>query len=261
MVKPNLMQLVKSTRTSMSKHVPEILLGIGIGGMVTTTLLAVQETPKALAILEEEKLQRWKETGDDTMTKVEVVKTCWKCYIPAMLTGGASIMCLIGSGSASARRTAALAAAYQLSESALSEYKDKVLETVGEKKERTIREKISEDRVQKTPVQQTEVIMTGGGDTLFLEPTSKRYFNSDIETIRRIVNDLNEEIINHIGGYVSLTEFYEEIGLERTDISDDLGWNVDAQIRIDYHPVLTDKGKPCIALYYSTPPKYGYEKY
>ena len=260
MVKPNLTKLVYGTRAAMSKHAPEILMGVGITGMVTSTVLAVRATPKALALLEEEKLQRWKETGDDTMTKTEIVQTCWKCYIPAAITSGVSIACLIGSSSVSASRTAALAAAYQLSETALTEYKEKVLETVGEKKERSIREKISEDRVKQNPVTQSEVYVTNDGETLFLEPVSKRYFKSDIEIIRRIQNDLNKQMIHDISGYVSLSDFYDEIHLERTDISDNIGWNTNELIDIDFHPAMTDKNKPCIALYYNAAPKYGYDK-
>ena len=53
MVKFNAKQIVKSLQVTMAKHSPEILTGIGIAGMVATTVLAVRATPKALALLEE----------------------------------------------------------------------------------------------------------------------------------------------------------------------------------------------------------------
>ncbi len=43
------------TRKAMKKHSPEILTGIGIAGMITTTVMAVKATPKALILLEEKK--------------------------------------------------------------------------------------------------------------------------------------------------------------------------------------------------------------
>lgn len=263
MVKPNMARLIRSTRTLVTKHSPEILTGIGIAGMVTTTVLAVKATPKALALIEEEKRRRWKasDDGDDSITNFEVTKLCWKCYIPAVVTGVASTACLIGASSVSAKRTAALAAAYQLSETALSEYRDKVIETIGEKKERTVREKVSEERVKQNPVNNSEVIISHKGDTLFLEPVSKRYFMSDIENVRRAENMLNKQMLHDISGYVSLSDFYDEIGLDHTDMSDGIGWNVNELINIDFHAALTEDEKPCIALYYTVPPRYGFEDF
>ena len=64
------------------------------------------------------------------LTKTETVKACWKVYIPAMVTGTASIVCLIGASSVNAKRNAALAAAYTLSDTAFREYKEKVITIV-----------------------------------------------------------------------------------------------------------------------------------
>ena len=73
----------KSTRTFLGKHSPEILTGIGVTGMITTTVLAVKSTPKALILIEEKK----KELGTDKLTTIEVVKAAWKPYIPALELG------------------------------------------------------------------------------------------------------------------------------------------------------------------------------
>ena len=103
----------------------------GIAGMITTTVLAVRSTPKALKLIEEKK----KEEGVDKLTPAETVKTAWKCYIPAMVLGATSVGCLVGASRVSLRRNAALATAYKLSETALTEYREQVVETIGEKKE------------------------------------------------------------------------------------------------------------------------------
>lgn len=256
MGKSNMRTVFKSLKTTASKHSPEILIGIGVAGFITTTVLAVKATPKAMRILEAAK----KDKGDD-LTKLEVVKVAWKPYIPAAITGAASIACVIGANSVNARRNAALATAYQLSTAALSEYKDKVVETIGEKKEHTIREKISKDRVEQNPVTNSTVYVTGNGESLFLEPISKRYFKSDIERIRSVVNTLNEHMYNDAFGQIALSDLYDELGLERTDISDDIGWSIEkGSIKVDFHPVMSDDGKPCLAIYYDNAPKWGYDK-
>lgn len=256
MNKPNVTKWIRSVRTFTSKHSPEILTGIGIAGMITTTILAVQATPKALKCIEAAK----EEAGTEELAVVETVQAAWKPYIPAVVTGGVSVACLIGATRESLRRNAALATAYQLSTTALADYKEKVVETIGEKKEKQVREEVAKKKVEEYPVSKSEVLVTSGGDTMFLEPVSMRYFTSDLEKIRKIVNDLNYRLVCGMEEYISLSEFYDEVGLSHTSNSDDLGWNLgrDGQLAIDYHPVLADNGKPCLMLDFMVSPRYDY---
>ena len=53
MNKPKLAATFRNVKTAMAKHSPEILTGIGIAGMIGTTVLAVKATPKALRLIEE----------------------------------------------------------------------------------------------------------------------------------------------------------------------------------------------------------------
>lgn len=247
---------IRNIGVSVSKHSPEILTGIGIAGMITTTVLAVKATPKALELIEAKK----EEEKIDKLKPVEVVKTCWKPYLPAVITGVCSTACLVGASSVNFRRNAALATAYKVSETALNEYREKVVETIGEEKERVVREKVDKERVEKTPVSKSEVYITSKGETLCLDPLSKRYFKSDIETIRKAENELNKQMIHDMFGYVSVNDFYDEIGLEQTDIGDELGWNVNQLMDIDFTSQIADNGEPCIVLNYSVAPKYNYTK-
>ena len=43
-----LSKFVMDTKRMVYKHSPEILTGIGVAGMITSTILAVKATPKAL---------------------------------------------------------------------------------------------------------------------------------------------------------------------------------------------------------------------
>ena len=258
MDKQNVVNFFKGFKGSVVKHGPEILTGIGIAGMITTTILAVKATPKALEKIEEKK----NELNVNILTRKETLQAAWKPYIPAVVTGIASTACLIGATSVSARRTAALTTAYQLSTTALNEYKEKVVETIGEKKEQTIREKIAQDKVDKQPASKSEVFVAAPGGVLFLEPVSNRYFTSDIETIRKTVNDLNYRLTSGMEEYISLSEFYDEIGLSHTSVSDDLGWNIgkDGQISIDFPVTKTDDGRPCLMLDYMVSPRFDFHK-
>lgn len=264
MNKLNVAKLLKDVKTIVSQHSPELLTGIGIAGMITTTVLAVRATPKALKLIENKKEELHLEPTEK-LTPVETVKATWKCYIPAAVTGVTSVACLIGASSVNARRNAALATAYNLSASALSEYKEKVVETIGEKKEQAIRDKVAEERLKKEPVNKSSIIVTGNGTSRFYDDISKRRFTSDIEKIRRIQNDLNARMLEG-EDYVSLNEFYYELGLEGISFGDDLGWNVSkngrgGMISVDFSAHLDDDNVPCIVLEYAIAPTRGYNQY
>lgn len=256
MTKADVTNFFKTLAKGVSKRSPEILTGIGVAGMITTTVLAVRATPKALTLIEDAKNEH-----ENKWTPLDTVKVAWKPYIPAALLGVTSTVCLIGACSVSTRRTAAIATAYQLSETALSEYKDKVIETFGEKKEKIVREKIAEDHLEKNPVDDAQIIFTDKGSTLCCEPISGRYFKSDIDCMKRAVNNLNEKLLCDPFGYISLNDFCDELGLEPTSKGDDLGWNVsDGQIRLDFHAKIAKNGEPCIVIDYINPPVYDYNK-
>jgi hypothetical protein len=256
LTKPNFSKALTSAKNYLSKHAPGILTGIGTAGMITTTILAVKATPKALRLLEEKK----SELETDKLTLKETVATTWKCYAPAAATCALSATCIIGASSVNARRNAVLTTAYKLSETAFQEYRESVVDAVGEKKERAIRENLSQKRLDQHPVSRSEVILTEKGNTLFCESTSKRYFKSDIDHINKVVNALNKRMISDMTGSISLNDFYYEIGLSSTSLGDALGWNVvDGLIEIELTAGKADDGNPCLVIEYERPPKYDFE--
>lgn len=255
MSKLNLSKLIKNTRFVLSKHSPEILTGLGIAGMITTTVLAVKATPKALRCIDDAVYEK----EESNLTSIETVKACWKCYIPAAITGTVSIACLVGASSVNARRNTALATAYKLSETALTEYREKVVETIGEKKERNIKDAIAKDNVEKNPVMQQNVIITGKGDTLCYDKLFGRYFKSDIDALKKTENELNRRMFSE--SYISLNDFYYEVGLDGVDAGEDLGWNIDnGYIDLNFSSQLSSDGQPCLVVSFNIPPKYEYYK-
>ena len=63
MHKPNIKAAYNAVKKSTIKHSPEILTGIGIAGMVTTTVMAVRATPKALRLIDNAELKKANETN------------------------------------------------------------------------------------------------------------------------------------------------------------------------------------------------------
>lgn len=246
---------VKNTQNAISRHSPEILTGLGIAGMLTTTVLAVKATPKALRSIEDAEYEK-----GEKLTIPETVKVCWKHYIPAAATGVTATACLIGANKIHISRTTALAAAYKLSETALDEYREKVVETLGEKKERNIRDKVAEQQVKNNPASRSEIIVTGNGDTRFFDPMSGRHFFSSIEKIKKAENELNKEMLHNIGGYMSLNDFYDAIDVPHADVGEVIGWNTDNLIDMDVSAQVDDDGMPSIVLEYLNRPEYGYDQ-
>lgn len=254
MTKFDLRSTIRSVQKALTRHSAAILTGTGIAGMITTTVLAVRATPKALALLEERKNRE----KTDRLTALETVKTAGRCYIPAVLTGALSVACLISGSSVQERRNAALATAYSLSETALKEYRDKVVEVVGETKERSIRDEVAKERLQRQPEGNREIIVTDRGNTLCFDNLSGRYFYSDIEKLRKAENDINRRLRDEMT--ISLNEFYEEIGLPSIGVGDDIGWSIDKEyLEIFFSAQLTQDGRtPCLTMNYDVSPEYNY---
>ena len=265
----------KSMSSTLAKHSPEILTGLGIAGMITSTILAVKATPKAIELLEARKEELNKKSFDEEINTdyslknykeiesldfKETVKTTWKCYVPSAVMMTASIACLVGASSVHIRRNAVLATAYQLSEAAATEYKNKVVETIGAKKEEAIRDQVIKDRIEKNPVTQNQVIITEKGNTLCYDQLSGRYFKSDQEKIKQAINEINRRINNEY--YVSLNDLYDELGLEQTALGGLMGWNSDQKcLEVYFSAHLANDGTPCLALDFNIMPKYEYDKF
>ncbi len=255
MPKLKLAKAAAGLQAAIKKHSPEILTGIGIAGMITTAVMAVRATPKALMMLEEKKRER----DAEKLTPVEAVKTAWLCYLPAAVIGGVSVFCLIGASSAHVRRNTALATAYALSESALKDYQGKVVEVIGEKKEQSVRDAVAKDKIDKNPVNGREIVMTGKGDTLCYDAISGRYFKSDIDKLKKAENELNRQMLDE--RYISLNDLYYEIGLSNTKMGDDLGWNIDeGLIKLRFSSHLAEDGTPCLVLDYQLAPRYDFQR-
>jgi hypothetical protein len=242
--------LARNSAGQISANSPVILTGFAVAGLITTTVLAVKATPKALLLIEQGAYNE-----DRDLTKLEVVRVTWKCYLPATGVGLATVLCILGAHSVHTRRTAALAGIYTITEKAFSEYRAKVTETIGKGRELQVRDGIASDRVKANPTGSTEIIWTGKGQVLCYDSLTGRYFKSDIEQIRRSVNILNKRLMNEM--YISLNELYYELGLASTSLGESLGWSIEkGLLEITFSTTLNEDGEPCLVMDYAVSPKF-----
>ena len=248
----------------MSKHSPLILSGLAICGFITTVVLAVKATPKALNEIELEKDYRAEETGEMPenieLKPKDIVKITWKNYIPAAITGAATIGCIVGSEAISSRRLGSLANLYSVTTAAFDEYKHKVVEKFGENKHKEIRDEIAKDKIIKNDISdKNPVIITGDGEMLCYDSYSGRYFKSDIEKIRRLENKMNKKLIHD--NIVSLNDVYYELGLPNIKVGYDIGWNAHNMIEFAFSSHLKDGEIPVLVIDYVCAPYHDYEKF
>lgn len=231
------MKLMNSLARMIKRNSTTILSSTAITGVATTAYLSAKAGMDA-AHSEESPYMTLKERAEMT----------WKFYIPAAASGIVTVICIVGTTKVGNKRAMAAQAAFVLTERAYSEYRDKVIEEFGEKKDEKVRAAIVEDRVRKNPPSQ-EVIIVSAGTVLCCELYTGRYFQSDMETLRKAQNDLNEQLIQN--DQISLEEWYHMIGLQSTSFASDVGWNSDKMMALEFTTVLTEDGRPCLAFSYS----------
>lgn len=240
---------LNSIGRSTKEHSPVILSTIAAAGVVTTAVLAAKATLKAK--------ERLGEIAPSQITpKKDVVKAVWMLYIPAGLSGAATIACIIGANKIGARQNAALLAAYTLADQSFKQYKDEVLEQIGDVKERKIGEAVALKQMDNNPPN-TEVILVEGSDVLCYDTITGRRFRNDHESIRRAANEIDSRVLHDM--YASLNEFYILIGLDPVAIGDELGWNIDRRIELVFGSKLLD-GTPCLSIGYKQLPVKDYGK-
>lgn len=243
----------------LSDNSAAILIGTSISASISACVMVYKTGPKAKRVLEEVKNSVPEDASKATLLWEET-KALAPIVWPAVTMEAISIGCAIGSYKASARRTAAFATAYSISESRLQEYQRKVVETLGEKKEAKIRDEIAKERIKNDPVSSNQVYVPENGETLCYDTVSGRYFRSTRTRIERIVNELNGRLRSDM--YISLNEFYNELGLPEIAIGEDMGWGLESgieDIAINFSTQFADDDvTPCVVVDYYTRPRFDF---
>ena len=236
----NVRSLLKQGERIARAHSPEILAGTACAGVATTAYLAARSGYR----------HGWSDGRDDgQMDPWQMrVKYHWKKYIPPVITGAVTIGCVVMGTRIGMRRTAAMAAAYSISERAFSEYREKVAEKLGEKKETAIRDEIAQDKITAT-APGPNVILVGAGQVICYEYFTGRYILSDMEALRRAENEINSRILRC--EYANLAEFHYLIGIPPTPDAMDMGWDNEKLMELEFSACLTGEGKPAIEFRYN----------
>jgi hypothetical protein len=208
-------KLLTKSKFFLKRNSSTILTCIGAAGVVGTAVLAVKATPKALQLIEQAEAAKGEE-----LTAAETIQVAAPSYIPAIVAGVSTIVCIFGANALNKRQQAALMSAYALLDSSYKEYKAKVEEMYGEEAGAQVRAEIARDHINEADIPDED-----DGKQLFFDYFSGRYFRSTIETVQKAEYNLNRNLFTR--DYAYLNEFYEDLDLEPLETGWAYGWSKD----------------------------------
>lgn len=245
----------KANVRKLKKISPTILSCFGAAGVVGTSVLAVKATPKALRKIRLD--SKYTHNDPDAYTKLEAFQSAWFYYVPSVVMGAATIVCIFGANILNKHQQAAITSAYALLNDAYQDYKNKLKELYGEDAHRKIMEAIAVEKANDVYMASTGLVEGSSLDfdehnpddnRLFYDTYSKRYFESSINRVLQAEYYLNRDFA--IGGYRSVNDFYEFLGIAPINGGDEIGWDIATGLAwIDfnhYKTVLDDALEVCV---------------
>ena len=232
-------KIVQKAQIFAKRNASTILTALGGVGLVATTVMAVKATPKAIELIK----QAEEEKGDK-LTRLEVVQTAGKVYIPTIIVGASTLACIFGANALNKRKQAALMSAYALLDSSYKEYKNKVNELYGEDAGRGVQASIARDKYD-------DSVEIEDDKELFYDAFSGRYFNSTPYDVLRAEYNLNRKLSVETRAY--LNDFYMWLNIPPIDAGTELGWSygilesryLASWVEFDHEKVVMDDGLEC----------------
>lgn len=246
----------------IKKHSPEILVGAGIVGFITTAVLAYKASPKVNEVLESAKntvddIHRVVENPEQFVTEehpelytveeskkdlaivyaqtgIELIKACG----PAIATGTLSTLAILSGYNILRKRYVATAAAYMVLDQNFKDYRGRVIERFGKELDRELRFNIKakeideivvnedgSETVVKTTVQEVDPKTVGDYARFFDEWCTgfeKGNPEFNLMTLKNVEDYLNDKLRSN--GHLFLNEAYDALGFPRTPIGAVVGW-------------------------------------
>lgn len=217
------MKLTKTCARFLRKHGGTILAVAASVGVVATAIETGRATTKAKHLLEvDEALRTYNEDEqgivEEPPTKKDIVQTCWKAYVPAVILGGGTIACILGSNALNKKQIASLTAAYMALGKTYQEYRRQVAEHVGAEQEQEILKDAHTNDEDFVKMKSEEKL-------LCYEPISKRYFHATEAELLTAFYEVNHDFATN--GYIALNDFYGYLNLDFVPELDDRGWSID----------------------------------
>lgn len=241
------------------KHSPEILIGAGVVGVVTSAVLACKATTKLDSIMSQAKKDveqiRYaaehpeelseKYTKEDSKKDLTIVYArtglkLAKLYAPALTLGALSITCILASNNIMRKRNVALAAAYTTVDRGFKDYRNRVVERFGEELDKELKYNLKNAEVEETVVDEKGKEKTVKKTVKVADPNEysefARFYDDacdgwqkdsehNLWYLKQQQNYANDLLRTR--GYLFLNEVYDMLGIPRTKAGQIVGWVYD----------------------------------
>lgn len=227
-----------------------ILIWSGVGGLFASTIATIPMTMKATRALDKKKA----ETGKNRLGFKDTFMTIWKYYIPTAACTVISIPLIAIGNKEYGKKIVAYATYATATATSLQELRNKIPEVVGKDNAEKIKKSVAQSQVDKLPENKT-IVVTGKGKTLFYEPITNQLFESDIQTITTITNQLTAELRDSPDGEIDFTQFLGRLGLMGNGLTDNLVWSnsrsaIKGVVEVDHDITSSKDGQACFVLNY-----------
>ena len=257
-LKEKMVKAYNKSEMKVRKYSPEILAGVGVVGVIASTVMACKATTKLNDILSESKEQLEqiktvavdpayadKYTEDDakkdtTITYVQTGVKIAKLYAPSVILCTTSLGCLLASNNILRKRNAALSAAYMTVDKSFKEYRRRVAERFGDEVEKEIRYNIKAKEIttvdeEGNEVKETVKVMEGADNPTtysdyarFFDESCPAWQNDPeynltfLRAQQQYANDLLKA-----QGRLFLNDVYKMLGIDITKAGQVVGWIYD----------------------------------
>ena len=257
-LKEKMVKVYNKSEMKVRKYSPEILAGVGVVGVIASTVMACKATTKLSDILAESKEQLEqiktvavdpayadKYTEDDakkdtTITYVQTGVKVAKIYAPSVILCASSLGCLLASNNILKKRNAALSAAYMTVDKSFKEYRRRVAERFGDEVEKEIRYNIKAKEIvtvdeEGNEVKETVKVMEGADNPTtysdyarFFDESCPAWQNDPeynltfLRAQQQYANDLLKA-----QGRLFLNDVYKMLGIDITKAGQVVGWIYD----------------------------------
>lgn len=251
----NLARVTGKAGLRLQKHSPEILMVVGIVGTVGSAIMACRATLKIDEVVNDhqDKITRIKhgkeEQPEETYSEKDYNKDLTVAYVltgvdfvklygPAVITGVASIACIVGGHKILHGRYVGAVAAYNILDQGFREYRKRVVDEFGAEKDEMLKHNLSKIQVTETDVDENGKPIKKKYDQLIpqdpngfsmysiiFDESSPNWIKDPIHNLafirgcQQMANDLLKA-----RGYLFLNDVYKMLGANCTEPGQIVGW-------------------------------------
>lgn len=252
--------MINNVSSSLQKHSPEILLGLGICGTIGAAIAACVATKKLDDMLEEsnnniKEIKQKVETEEMTAEEVdnvkkelskEYIKTGAKIavlYLPSLVLGALSITSLVASNKESKKRYIEAGALLVASQESYRQYRQNVIERFGEEVDRELLYGITSDEIEETYTDEktgkekkrkrkVDIVNPDKIADMYTfiftgSPCSQNEPHHDLTWLKLVQNMLNQRLTLTPNTKIFLNDVLDELGLDHVSYGQRIGWRYD----------------------------------